>query len=66
MKLWAVHAISVRWPNVAQIDQIVVVVIVVVVAVIVDLLRRYCFFSKSVTDTQIHTHKQTHIELLRN
>ena len=45
-----------HWPNVAQIDLTVVVVIVgVVVAVIVDMLRRYCCFSKSVTDTQIHT-----------
>ena len=56
-----------HWPNVAQIDLTVVVVIVgVVVAVIVDMLRRYCCFSKSVTDT--HTHRQTGvvIELLRN
>ena len=48
-----------HWPNVAQIDLTVVVFIVgVVVAVIVDMLRRYCCFSKSVTDTQIH--RQTH------
>ena len=50
-----------HWPNVAQIDLTVVVVIVgVVVAVIVDMLRRYCCFSKSVTDTQIHTHTHRH------
>ena len=62
-----------HWPNVAQIDLTVVVVIVgFVVAVIVDMLRRYCCFSKSVTDTQIHTDRQTDrhtgvvIELLRN
>ena len=64
-----------HWPNVAQIDLTVVVVIVgVVVAVIVDMLRRYCCFSKSVTDTQIHTqtdrqtdtHTGVVIELLRN
>ena len=42
-----------HWPNVAQIDLTVVVVIVgVVVAVIVDMLRRYCCFSKSVTHRQ--------------
>ena len=46
-----------RWPNVAQIG-----LTVVVVAVIVDLLRRYCCFSKSVTDRQTHrpTHRHTH------
>ena len=39
-----------HWPNVAQIDlTVVVVIVVVVVAVIVDILRRYCCFSKSVT-----------------
>ena len=50
-----------HWPNVAQIDLTVVVVIVgVVVAVIVDMLRRYCCFSKSVTDTHTQTHRHTH------
>ena len=49
-----------HWPNVAQIDLTVVVVIVgVVVAVIVDMLRRYCCFSKSVTDTHTHRHTDT-------
>ena len=52
-----------HWPNVAQIDlTVVVVIVVVVVAVIVDMLRRYCCFSKSVTDTQTGVV----IELLRN
>ena len=64
-----------HWPNVGQIDLTVVVVIVgVVVAVIVDMLRRYCCFSKSVTDTHTDTHTDTQtdtqtgvvIELLRN
>ena len=42
-----------RWPNVAQIGlTVVVVIVVVVVALIIDLLRRYCCFSKSVTDKQ--------------
>ena len=51
-----------HWPNVAQIDLTVVVVIVgVVVAVIVDMLRRYFCFLKSVTDrhTDTHTDRQT-------
>ena len=48
-----------NWPNDAQIDLTVVFVIVgVVVAVIVDMLRRYCCSSKSVTDT--HTDTQIH------
>ena len=52
-----------HWPNVAQIDLTVFVVIaIVVVAVIVDMLQRYCCFSKSVT----HTHTGVVIELLRN
>ena len=52
-----------HWPNVAQIDLTVVVVIVgVVVAVIVDMLRRYCCFSKSVTDTQTDRHTHTHTQ----
>ena len=47
-----------RWPNVAQIVlTVVVVIVVVVVALIVHLLRRYCCFSKSVTDKQ--TNRQT-------
>ena len=49
-----------HWPNVAQIDLTVVVVIVgVVVAVIVDMLRRYCCFSKSVTHRQTDRHTNT-------
>ena len=56
-----------HWPNVAQIDLTVVVVIVgVVVAVIVDMLRRYCCFSKSVTHRHTHRHTGVVIELLRN
>ena len=56
-----------RWPNVAQIGlTVVVVIVVVVVAVIVDLLRRYCCFSKSVTDKHTHKHTGVVIELLRN